>query len=96
MFAPAALNLKGGSAPVTIALQQGWNLIGFSGSSCVSASSALSSIGGALQVSWGYPGDAWKVYDPNDPAGSTLTQLCPGNGYWIKVNQGATWTMPAN
>ena len=36
------------------------------------------------------PARSWKVYDPNDPAGSTLTQLCPNYGYWIKVNQAGT------
>ncbi|MGD0230723.1 MAG: hypothetical protein ABSC19_10250 [Syntrophorhabdales bacterium] len=96
MFAPAALSLKGGSAPATVKLNPGWNLVGYGGSSCVAASSALSSIAGTLQVSWGYSNQSWKVYDPNDPAGSTLTQLCPNNAYWVKVDQAKTWTVPTN
>jgi hypothetical protein len=92
----AALKLRGGSAPATVSLNQGWNLVGYGGSSCVAAPSVLNSIGGALQVSWAYAGRSWQVYDPNDPAGSTMTQVCPGNAYWVKVNQRANWTMPTN
>jgi hypothetical protein len=93
---PPALSLKGGSAPATVKLNQGWNLVGYGGSSCVAPSTVFSSLGSALQVSWGYPARSWKVYDPNDTAGSTLALLCPNNAYWIKVNQATTWTVPTN
>jgi hypothetical protein len=91
-----ALALKGGSAPATVKLNQGWNLVGYGGSSCIAPSTVFSSLGSALQVSWGYPARSWKVYDPNDTAGSTLALLCPNNAYWIKVNQATTWTVPTN
>jgi hypothetical protein len=32
----------------------------------------------------------WTFYDPTDLAGSTLTTLTPGNGYWISVDQACT------
>ncbi|MGD0230721.1 MAG: hypothetical protein ABSC19_10240 [Syntrophorhabdales bacterium] len=58
------------------------------------ASTALSGLTG-LQVAWGYPSQAWEFYDPNNSSGA-LPELCPGAGYWIEVNQAATWTMPSN
>ena len=42
------------------------------------ALTALKSLGGTLQVAWGYPDQSWQVYDPNDQAGSTLSEFCPG------------------
>ncbi|UCD92318.1 MAG: hypothetical protein JSV43_08915, partial [Methanobacteriota archaeon] len=33
----------------------------------------------------------WKFFDPNDPGGSTLTELRPGMGIWIHVVQAGTW-----
>ena len=80
------------SSSSSFSLIQGWNLSGYNGSACATTSTALSCLGSALEVSWGYTGGTWQVYDPNDPAGSTLTQLCPNNGYWIKVNRAATWS----
>jgi hypothetical protein len=92
MASAGTLTVSGSTPPSSLSLLKGWNLVGYNGSACASASKALSSLGGALQVSWGYAGQAWKVYDPNDKAGSTLTQFCPNNGYWIKVDQAATWS----
>jgi hypothetical protein len=94
MTAAGTLSLSGSTPSSSVSLLAGWNLVGYSGTSCGTATSVLSSIASTVQVSWGYAGQAWKVYDPKDPAGSTLTQLCPNNGYWIKVNQAGTWTAP--
>lgn len=33
----------------------------------------------------------WKFFDPNDPGGSTLTELSPGMGIWIHAVQAGTW-----
>jgi hypothetical protein len=85
------LSLSGTAPPSSLSLLKGWNLAGYNGASCAAASTALSSLGSALQAAWGYAGQSWKVYDPTDAAGSTLVQLCPENGYWIEVNQAATW-----
>jgi len=88
---PQTLSVSGVAPSSSLPLLNGWNLVGYNGISCAAASKALSSLGSAVEVSWGYPNQSWKVYDPNDPAGSTLTQLCPNNGYWIKVNQKEAW-----
>ena len=86
------LAISGSTPPSSLSLSNGWNLVGYSGSSCASASTALASLGKTLEVSWSYAGQAWKVYDPNDAAGNTLTQFCPNNGYWIRVNGTPTWS----
>lgn len=92
MTSTGTLTVSGSTPPSSLPLLEGWNLVGYNGSACAKAPKALSSLGTALEVAWGYPGQAWKVYDPNDPVGSTLTQFCPNYGYWIKVNKAATWS----
>jgi hypothetical protein len=90
------LSVSGAVPPSSLPLSNGWNLVGYNGSTCTPASTALSSSSfssvGALQVAWGYPNQSWQVYDPNDPAGSTLSELCPGAGYWLKVTGTPTWS----
>jgi hypothetical protein len=93
MTSAQTLTVSGSAPSSSLSLLQGWNLVGYSGTACTAPSSALSSIASTLQVSWGYPNQAWKLYDPNDTAGSTLTQFCPGAGYWIKTSQAGTWTL---
>jgi hypothetical protein len=39
---------------------------------------------------WGYSNGTWYLYDPADPAGSDLTTLTHGSGYWINVNADCT------
>lgn len=76
---------------VLISLAFDTAVVGYNGASCTPANSVLSSIVANLQVSWDYPNQAWKFYEPNDAEGSTLTQFCPNYGGWIKVGQGGTW-----
>jgi hypothetical protein len=82
-----------GAAPsASLSLATGWNLVGYNGSTCSAAGTALSSLGNTVQIVWAYLSQSWKFYDPNDTEGSTLTQICPKYGYWIKVNQPGTWS----
>jgi probable HAF family extracellular repeat protein len=92
MTSAKTLSVSGAAPSSSLSLSSGWNLVGYSGTSCATASTALSSLGSALQVSWGYPGQVWQFYDPTNSGGSTLGNLCPGTGYWIDVNGGATWS----
>jgi len=41
---------------------------------------------------WGFDNatKTWKMYDPADAAGSDLTTLNAGDGYWINVNADCT------
>ena len=73
------------------ALSTGWNLISLPVQPANAAiASVLSGIKGALDVVWAYPNQTWKVYDPNDTAGSTLTTMQAGTGYWIKMTSAKT------
>jgi hypothetical protein len=75
-----------------ISLSPGWNLVSLPVQlpANTPATSALSSINGAYEVVWAYSNGIWNVYDPNDPAGSTLTTMQAGNGYWIKMTMAKT------
>jgi C1A family cysteine protease/sugar lactone lactonase YvrE len=88
------LSVPGTIAPSTVSLAVGWNLTGYSGSACTLTSAALTGLSGNYGIVWGYSSQSWKFYDPNDTDGSTLTQICPGYGYWIKMNGAGTWTVP--
>jgi len=48
------------------------------------------SISSQLVRVWGYSGGTWSMYDPTDAAGSNLTTLAAGNGYWVNVNAACT------
>jgi hypothetical protein len=51
---------------------------------------SLASISDKLIIVWGYYGGEWKMYDPNDALGSTLTGFTSGGGYWIEVTDDCT------
>lgn len=52
--------------------------------------SALANISGKLVRVWGYSAGVWQMYDPADAAGSDLTALTSGMGYWINVTEACT------
>jgi hypothetical protein len=91
MSSAKTLSVSGLTPSPSISLASGWNLVGYNGASCATASTALSGLTG-LQVSWGYPSQGWQFYDPANSSASGLTQLCPGAGYWVDVNGAATWS----
>jgi hypothetical protein len=55
-----------------------------------SVAAALSNISTHVVRVWGYIGGVWQLYDPADPAGSTLASFTSGDGYWIKVDADCT------
>jgi hypothetical protein len=77
-----------------IALDAGWNLVGFNSDETLSIADALSSINGKVTVVWGFVNGSWKSYHPQNPGLSDLTEMEPGLGYWIKASQACTWTLP--
>ncbi len=93
--APAKpLSVSGTAPSASISLTSGWNLVGYNRTSCSACTTALSAlVPGNLQVLWGYPSQGWQFYYAASSAG-TLAQLCPGEGYWVNVNEGETWTLP--
>lgn len=92
MNAAKALSFSGSAPSSSLSLLQGWNLVGYAGARCNDTLSALFPISSNISLCWGYQTQAWEMYDPNDAQRSTLTQFCPGQGYWLKVNQAGTWS----
>ena len=56
----------------------------------VTIGTQLAGISTQLVRVWGYTGGTWYLYDPADLAGSDLTTLTSGAGYWINVNAACT------
>jgi hypothetical protein len=56
----------------------------------VSVGIQLAGISSQLVRVWGYTNGTWYLYDPADLAGSDLTTLVPGAGYWINANAACT------
>jgi hypothetical protein len=47
---------------------------------------AMADIKGQLVRVWGYQDGAWRMYDPQDLAGSNLTGLMKDRAYWVLVS----------
>ena len=81
-----------GNGLCALMLYRGWNLIGLP---CTPVNTAtgtvLQSIISDVAIVWGYGNKTgWKLYDPTDVPGSTLTTMEVGSGYWIKMNADKT------
>lgn len=90
----AELAVQGSEAPKAVQLKAGWNLVGFNESRPLSVNQALASIKGRYLSVWTYSDNVWQVYYPDNPGFSTLTELSPGQGYYIQVQEDCTWTLP--
>jgi hypothetical protein len=83
-----------GTGAASVPLLKGWNLIGLPAVPTNTAlATVLSGILSKVAVVWAYINGQWAYYDPNDPAGSALTTLTIGNGYWIYMTGAATLTI---
>lgn len=97
--APVTLTITGTWPIATaISLCPGWNLIGYPSLTARPPATALASIAGKYNLVYGYDAadtaDPWKKYDPVFPAGNDLTFMQPGWGYWIRMTEAATLTVP--
>jgi hypothetical protein len=83
--------LAAGSQPVTASdgtsTASAYFVISAAGATVQSQTAGISSY---LVRVWGYSGGTWYMYDPADAAGSTLTSMTAGSGYWINVSQACT------
>lgn len=99
MKGDAGLSLAGSfPSTLSIPMYQGWNLISYGGDLPRPLTEALSSISGKYEKVSCYkasdPADPWKGYAPGAPSSSNdLTQMEPGLGYWVLVNQNCTLVM---
>ena len=84
--------LGAGQPDKPLSLVAGWNLVG-----CIAHSdavrNAISPIAQLIESIWGWKDGEWLSYVPNRQVNS-LTAFEPGMGYWIKMKQPASWTMP--
>ncbi len=78
----------------TIALSEGWNLVGYNSSDSQTTFDAISSISSRIISVWAYKDGQWKFYDPDSPGLSDLSLMEPGYGYWINTHQACTWSLP--
>ena len=53
----------------------------------VPVETAMATVSDDLIRVWGFSDGVWRMYDPLDPLGSTLTGLVSGRGYWVKVSR---------
>ncbi|MFH2050118.1 MAG: FlgD immunoglobulin-like domain containing protein [bacterium] len=65
-----------------IPIYEGWNLVPYWLTETLPVEDALASLNYVLQVVYGYDGGA-NIYIPDDVA-STLHDMSPGFGYWVK------------
>jgi hypothetical protein len=84
--------------PVTLHLCAGWNLVGYPSLSARPVADVLAPIAGRYDLVQTYrgtdPADPWRSYDPSAPPFvNSLTQLSPGEGYWIHMTQPADLTI---
>ena len=91
-----------GTAPssTSIALKNGWNLVGYPSSGNLILPDALSMHGLSTDFSLVYAyhaidtGDEWKLFDQSqNPLLNNLAEMAPGWGYWVKVSADHTWHM---
>ena len=97
MTAADTLELSG-TAPVStnIALNNGWNLVGYPSRTNLALPAALTGHGVSdLLLVYAYhandTGDPWKKYDPAAPLGNDLDELAPAWGCWIRLSAPHTW-----
>ncbi len=90
----ATLAVSGFEPSDSIALESGWNLVGYHGADSQPMADALSSIDGKYVKVWAYMGGHWKMYDTDSPGFNDLTNMERGYGYWIDVTEPCTWRLP--
>jgi hypothetical protein len=77
----------------------GWNLVGYPSAANGALPGVITENGAAgLTLIYAYhlgESDPWRLYDATTaiPLVNDLTELTPGWGYWVKVDQQSTWSV---
>jgi len=88
-----SLSMVGNLPSKSVLLSSGWNLVGFNSRESMDVTAALAGISEKCLIVWGFdPAAGWKKYQPGKP--SDLQTFEAGNGYWIKVTEQVSWTLP--
>jgi hypothetical protein len=89
-----------GTQPETtsIALSEGWNLVGYPAAQSQTLPDALENNGISdynLVMAFDAPeSEPWLLYDPTAPSyANDLTEMAPGWGYWVELNSSGTWDL---
>lgn len=90
--APLTVSAPASSDPIS--LVEGWNLVGYNSAISLPIAEAIGSIDTYCESVWAYKDGVWKAYYPLYPQYSDLDVMAPHYGYWIKINQACTWTLP--
>jgi hypothetical protein len=90
------LSVQGTPASQSVAIKEGWNLIGYPSTTSRPVLAALSSIAGKYEALYAFDVEAnsYKSYIPGEQ--SDLTVLEAGRGYWLYSTANTTWTLPAS
>ncbi len=85
---------------ITLALQPGWNLVGYPLATPQDVAGAVAALGGHGKGLYSYVASAsdnpWRTYFPDTPPElNSLTLLEQGKGYWIEVDAACHWTLRA-
>jgi len=97
---PVALTVLGSVPSSTdISLYSGWNLVGYPSQTTRPIAEALGSIDTKYDLIYAYhasdTADPWKKYNPAAPSFlNDLVEMEPGWGYWIRVSEDCTWSVP--
>ncbi|MCD6561477.1 MAG: fibronectin type III domain-containing protein [Deltaproteobacteria bacterium] len=94
MNEPATLLMYGQAASNTVNLENGPNMTGYNIPDSHNMADALNSIKGKYVSVKTIVDGNWKVYYPDNPALSDLTDMEPGQGYWIETIESCNWSLP--
>jgi hypothetical protein len=82
----SSLQVTGVQAEKTISLSEGWNLVGFSSTSSMPASQALTSAKGKVEAVFSF--------NPVENSYLEVETFQPGAGYWVYATESVSWTLP--
>jgi hypothetical protein len=88
------LTVSGEPAGASMPLYKGWNLVGYNAPFAQSVETALESLGDDCLSVWSFQTGTWRLYDPKNPLYNDLTELTPGDGYWIETGRDCQWRLP--
>lgn len=79
-----------------VALEAGWNLVGWTGSTAIGEATASITDALLAAFTWDGPGQSFRSFNPSGPTFlNTLSDLALGDGVWINVSEASTWLQPA-
>ncbi len=83
---PQVVDIKGAAGEfIPPALTAGWNLVGYSQLKVISVTDFVEAFDMNISNVWSYRNNKWQYYDPATPELSDLTEIHPGQGYWVRV-----------